>query len=300
LKTSELRDISRSENAFSDPLPCVDADEIAFAMALFVSAANGRIHASNIGVSGFPVEENLFELIDAPEADEEQSPDTPSEKTDFAPLSRAVSVLWHHYKGDERQRTIWCRVVAFHAMMVKTDGSVVQKWTVQHDNDSSITSLHAAVVNAVAEAPLAEFGEFDQSSFVLCAERFEVEGALLTSTNLTVPLSTHSPNAHASAVLSRLRAPLSVLTGSMGLKALISRAIVTNCASHPWLKSAEITEEGVMVAVSSGSKPSQEELAQGEAAVTSSLLRSLRAMVGEGVAANLLGSVFDGEATLPG
>ena len=82
----------------------MDADEIAFALALFDSAANGRIQAPNLTVSGFPIEENLYELIEA-ELPVEERPLAGAPP--IAALSRAISVLWHHYKGDERQRTIW-------------------------------------------------------------------------------------------------------------------------------------------------------------------------------------------------
>ncbi len=255
-------------------------------MALFVSAANGRIQAANLRSSGFPVEERLWEIVQMTSIGEQHPTALMEEEADFAPLSRAISVLWHHYNGDGRQRAIWCRVVAFHAMMVKTRGSAVERWTTELEDDESVASLHSAVVNAVAEAPLSEFGEFDVSAFVSCAERYDLR---ITPGRAE---SDSPTEAQAVQVLARLRVPLSVLVGSAGLRALISRAMSTNRRSYPWLEGADVTSKGLVMGGALAARPSEEELAEGEAAVTSSLLSSLRALVGEGVATNLLTSVF--------
>ena len=52
-----------SEVSSAEGLPTVDPSEIAFAMALFVAAAKGRVHASDIGTSGFPLADKHVEFF---------------------------------------------------------------------------------------------------------------------------------------------------------------------------------------------------------------------------------------------
>ncbi len=114
-------------------------------MVLFVAAANGRIRAANIRPSGFPIEESRWEIVEMAPPRRERVGTLHEEEEDLAPLSRGLSVLCHHYTGDERQRSIWYKVVAFHAMMVKTRGSAVERWTTGHEGQVSLTSSHSAV-----------------------------------------------------------------------------------------------------------------------------------------------------------
>ena len=83
--------------------PAVDTGEMAFAIALFVAAAKGRIAPPRKNHSGFSIQERPALpddplLAGAREILKEET-DRPS---DEVPLICAVSVLWHHYDQDAR------------------------------------------------------------------------------------------------------------------------------------------------------------------------------------------------------
>ncbi len=152
-----------SEASSAEGLPTVDPSEIAFAMTLFVAATQGRVHAPDIGASGFPLADKHVEFLNDWVESEQDFPGTFHTSSVDMPLSRAISVLWHHYNGDKRQRAIWSRVVAFHAMLVRSRGSIVEEWSRPYILDAGKAFLDVAVVNAVAAAPLIEFGRVQRS-----------------------------------------------------------------------------------------------------------------------------------------
>ena len=311
-------------------LPSIDANEIAFAMALFVGAANGRIYAPDIGASGFPLSENLYEVCDGDFGNAADMDEGSRESSTPAPLSRAISVLWHHYNGDERQRAIWSRVVAFHAMMVGSKGAVVDHWTVPCAESPAEVSLSSAVVNAVATAPLGEFGQFDTLDFVRVVKEFDAqlkpifapvsdkrslsypsigvsedstqtdgvsqndvaESVLITQTNTAA--SAVSQEVRKFSAFERLNQPLGAVVGSAGFRAMFSRAVAINRAEFPWLSSLKITSDGRVLGFGAGAvDPGPASLAQAEVALVTSLLELLRQFVGDGVTLRLLQTVAE-------
>ena len=311
-------------------LPSIDANEIAFAMALFVGAANGRIYAPDIGASGFPLNENLYEVCEGGFGDAGDMDEASRESSTPAPLSRAISVLWHHYNGDERQRAIWSRVVAFHAMMVGSKGAVVDHWTVPCVESPAEVSLSSAVVNAVATAPLGEFGQFDTFDFVRVVKEFDAqfkpisapisgkhslslpsigvsedstqthgvsqkdfaESVLTTRTDMAA--SAVSPEVRRFSAFERLNQPLGAVAGSAGFRALFSRAVAINRAEFPWLSSLQITNDGRGLDFGAGTiDPGPASLARAEVALVTSLLELLRQFVGDGVTLRLLETVAE-------
>ena len=278
------------EASSPEGLPPVDPSEIAFAMTLFLGAAKGRLHASDIGPSGFPLADRRFEFFEDWVQSEEGSLGVFDTSSVDMPLSRAVSVLWHHYQGDKRQRAIWSRVVAFHAMMVRNRGYCVEAGPSPYILDADAASPDPAVVNAVAAAPLIEFGQFSGPSFWALVENFTVRASTTTG------LST----SHGYQELPRFRifetiwGPVESFSGRRAFESLLCRALTASSSEFPWLSSAQLSPDGSLQGIGTTGQPvpSAAEAAAAEAAVVKSLIGLLRVILGEGVTVRLLESVF--------
>jgi hypothetical protein len=276
----------------AEGLPTVDPSEIAFAMALFAAAAKGRVHASDIGASGFPLADKQVDFFDDWVESEQGSPGALQTSSADLPLSRAISVLWHHYNGDKRQRAIWSRVVAFQVMMARTRCSSVEEWSRPYILDAGRAFLDPAVVNAVAAAPLLEFGQFSDPSFRALVEHFPMRASSQTG------LST----LHACRELPRFRlfekiwGPVETFSGRRTFESLLSRALTATSSEFPWLGSAQLSPDGSLEGIGTKGQPvpSAAEAAAGEVAVVRSLIGLLRVILGEGVTMRLLESVCPG------
>jgi hypothetical protein len=278
-----------SEASSLEGLPAVDPSEIAFAMTLFVAAAKGRVHASDIGASGFPLADKHLEFFDDWVESEHGSPGAFDASSVDVPLSRAISVLWHHYNGDQRQRAIWSRVMAFHTMTVRSRGASVEDWPVPYTQDAGTALLDPAVVRAVAIAPLIEFGRFSDPSFWALVEHFTVRASTATG------LST----SHTFQELPRFRVfekiwgPIENFSGRRAFESLLSRALTASSSEFPWLGSAQLSPDGSLEGIGTTGQPvpSAAEAAAGEVAVVRSLVGLLRVILGEGVTVRLLENV---------
>jgi hypothetical protein len=284
-----------SETSYPEALPAVDPGEIAFAMALFAAAAKGRVHASDIGASGFPLADKHVEFFDHRVESELGSPGDFDTTVIDMPLSRAMSVVWHHYNGDKRQRAIWSRVVAFNAMMVRNRGFSVEEWSRPYILDACKAFLDPAVVNAVAAAPLTEFGQFSDPSFRALVEGFAVRASMETCLST---LHTHQE-------LPRFRnfekiwGPVESFSGRRAFKSLLSRALTASSSEFPWLGFAQLSPDGSLEGIGTAGQPvpSAAEAAAAEVAVVRSLIGLLRVFLGEGVTVRLLESVCPGPSS---
>jgi hypothetical protein len=258
-------------------------------MALFVAAVKGRVHASDIGTSGFPLADKHVEFFDDWVESEQGSSGASHTSSVDLPLSRAISVLWHHYKDDKRQRAIWSRVVAFHAMMVSTRGSSVEEWSRPYILDACTAFLDAAVVHAVAAAPLLEFGVFSDSSFSALVEHFPATGLS------TLPACRELPRFR---IFEKIWGPVESFSGRRAFESLLSRALTASSSEFPWLGSAQLNPDGSLEGIGTTGQqvPSAAEAAAGEVAVVSSLIGLLRVILGEGVTVRLLESVCPGRS----
>jgi hypothetical protein len=276
-----------SEASSAEGLPTVDPSEIAFAMALFVAAAKGRVHASDIGASGFPLADQHLEFFDDLVGTEQGSSGALHTSSVDLPLSRAISVLWHHYNGDKRQRAIWSRVVAFQVMMVRSRGSSVEEWSRPYILDAGRAFLDPAVVHAVAAAPLVEFGQFSDPAFRALVEHFPATGLS------TLPVCRELPRFR---IFEKIWGPVESFSGRRALESLLSRALTASSSDFPWLGSAQLSPDGSLEGIGTTGQhvPSAAEAAAGEVAVVRSLIGLLRVILGEGVTVRLLERVGPG------
>jgi hypothetical protein len=281
-----------SEVCSAEGLPTVDPSEIAFAMALFVAAAKGQVYASDIGSSGFPLADKHVEFFDDWVESEQGSPGAFHTSSVDMPLSRALSVLWYHYNGDVRQRAIWSRVVAFHAMMVGRLSSSVEEWSRPYILDAGKAFLDPAVVNAVAAAPLIEFGQFSDTLFRALVEHFTV----CASTPTGLSISHGCQELPRFRIFEKIWGPVESFSGRRAFESMLSRALTASSSEFPWLSSAQLGPDGSLEGIGTPGQPvpSAAEAAAGEVAVVRSLIGLLRVILGEGVTVRLLESVYPG------
>ncbi len=149
--------------------PPVPAEEIAFALTLFVAAANGQ--------SAPPVRpDNSAELLDLQECRRvylalcpDRSAGLPANQ-DVKPCARALSSaflsLWQHYRNSEYQASICARVLNFHLLMVESAGSAIDRWVSPCPETPEIVMLHAAIIEAIATVPLNNNGCWAENLFL--------------------------------------------------------------------------------------------------------------------------------------
>lgn len=153
--------ISRIPKEFS----IIEADEMGFAMALFVAAARGKVLPPYYQSSGFTLSHDPG--ISDPLLDGARMTlgEENSQAFDEVPLACAVSVLWHHYEHNSFQQSICSRLVAFYSLMVRSKGMLLEPWMKDDDDDPESMALSPAIIMAVATAPLNENGQFKDSDF---------------------------------------------------------------------------------------------------------------------------------------
>ena len=266
-------------------LPSVDANEVAFAMDLFFAAASGRMHAPDLGISGTPLREDRDEFLDEGFALEDDAGITQDTSQQSVPLSRALAVLWNHYRGDDRQRVIWSRVVAFNAMMFRSMVAAGGKEAPLLPESDRAVSLGPAVIHAVAVAPLTEFGQFSVSNFQELVDQFKAEPA-----HRSGPPSPISQEMPAFRTLERLWRPFESFSGKRGFQSLLARALAASSTEYPWLRSVQLKPDGFLEGPGMYS-PDPKQAAAGELAVMRSLVAMLQTIVGHSVTLRLIENV---------
>jgi len=154
--------------------PPVERDEIAFAMALFMSAATHQLYPPDdpLDLNLLPEEDEWRRLLLALSSEmlDARRParrgTSPLEST----LDHAFKALWCHYRGDPRQSSICARILGFYYLAVRTEGAVIQHWSRSCPETPETVLLHPALVEAIATAPLSDHGLLSESSFLETVE----------------------------------------------------------------------------------------------------------------------------------
>jgi hypothetical protein len=173
-----------------DPIP---PDEMGFAMALFVSAANGRLSSSGHFRSS-PTNPNLVceQLFLRLLFSDDLAATTPKPIVikDDLNLYSIFRTLWERYEDDDRQISVCARVLAFHFLMERTAGAVVATWLKPCPSGPEAVFLDPAVVEALAGICLLKNG-------LLCEDHFlnEVESHGVKKAHSRVP-DKHRPAQH--------------------------------------------------------------------------------------------------------
>ncbi len=299
-----------------------------FAISLFVAAANGKVAPPNTKAAGVYLSRSSEWDPDSLLAGARSVLlDDDDKFGDEVPLTRAVSVIWHHYASDERRQVICARLVAFYSLMVRSNGALLEPWVQQNENHSESVFLNAAIVEAVAGAPLDPNGQFVDSEFeTLVRSLADSDGAApgsvgttreignkISSRSTAIPvtsivkeLATHLFAFQASVaalprddgtpqfrVLNRLCEGFAAMGGNRSTQPMLSRALLAQCSEFPWLRSARAGLNGTVEGLNDIEfTPSVQEAARGELAVLGSLVELLRSFVGDAVTLQFLRTMW--------
>lgn len=145
-----------SSTSFRRAFEPVTADELGFALTLFVAAGSGTLCAGREAVPRLSDEqtserERLFAELLFHAEDPHHSKGFPHEST----LKTAFSAVWSQYKPYELRDSICARVLSFYFLMVQTGGKAVARWTTQNpDRPEEEVLLDPAVVEGLANVCL--------------------------------------------------------------------------------------------------------------------------------------------------
>ena len=144
----------------------VRAEEMAFAMTLFVNAATGQISSGNNPITARNRHEGeaLFLTLTLT-ASEVANPEA-REKALGTPLFRAFLIVWAHYGNDELRASIGARLLGFYQLMTRTHGKIVEAWVERIPTTEETVALHPAIVDTIASIPLSGDGTLNEATFV--------------------------------------------------------------------------------------------------------------------------------------
>ena len=148
----------------------VSAEELSFALSIFVNAGNSRLQRPPCagGTPGFEARRKSRRLlarlsVDRPALQQlpEHAP-MPGEAT----LDAAFLALWQQYEGDARQTSICARVLRFHYLMVRTEGAAIEPWLTACPGSPGLVEMHPAVISALSSAVLTPEGMLPEQAFL--------------------------------------------------------------------------------------------------------------------------------------
>ena len=308
-----------------DPL-IIEPDEMGFAIALFVAAARGQVLPPRHQSSGFTLSHDSDGLDPLLAGARISLGEGQNGASDEVPLACAVSVLWHHYEHNPLQQSICSRLVAFYSLMVRSKGMLLEPWMTNDAADSELMALSPAIVEAVANAPMNEDGQFIDSAFRDRVQSLSEQDARSNGPSISevwktrieqrpgaeIPItevvgqlshhlyafqscvaSLHDPaDAPQFRVIEQLCGKIAEVHGNTSLEALLSRALVATRADFPWLRSAKASKSGELVGLEQIYPPDPEQAMRGELAVLSSLIELLRSFLGDSVTLQLLRTLW--------
>jgi hypothetical protein len=135
--------------------PPVAADELGFALGVFVAAGSRPLPAGAMRCEELSEEETdegeaLFGdlLVHGSFADRSQ------ELPHQASLPRAFAALWREYRDDAMRESLCARVLCFYFLMERTRGKVVEPWVTACPERPEEVLLDPVVVQGLAAMPV--------------------------------------------------------------------------------------------------------------------------------------------------
>lgn len=147
----------------------VSPDETAFAMSLFVGAANGQ-SARSVTPSQLRESRACESLFLALSFGTKIAPE-PMRRAALleSSLFRAFCTVWHAYRQDPLRDSLCARVLGFCFLMERSRGEILQLWPASRPSsqaEDELVALHPAVIEAIAEVALEANGMLSESVFL--------------------------------------------------------------------------------------------------------------------------------------
>lgn len=296
-------------------------DEIAYAIAVFVSAANKTLSLGKRSSLTTHAKRECEELFFAFYC-VAPSHDSDEEGAHGASLYTAFRTLWEQYEGDAGQRSVCARVLAFYFLMERTQGSTVEEWLRPCPDTPEAVLLDDAVIEAIGSVALRERGGLPKDLFLstvnaLAQKRTDDQDTRIESAEpsgiasvlpvIAVPESSLMTRDHlaerllayeiakrdhsggeisaAIAVCEKLQQPLSAVAGKELFRTLLTRALTLSKREDPTLEGAWVGEEGALEGIDHAS-------VQAGAVLVGHLVRLPAAVIGDHLTFCLLREVW--------
>lgn len=164
-----------SSHIYGETFAPVPADDLGFALSIFVSAANRTF------VSGETTRLSEDQVIERDHffADlllHSATGAVPSRKAmpHEASLEIAFAALWNEHRNHELRDSICARVLCFYFLMERTEGRVIQKWINPSPERPAEVILDSVVVEGLASAALDARSGLVESHFLSAIDRAQL------------------------------------------------------------------------------------------------------------------------------
>jgi hypothetical protein len=141
--------------------PAVSAEEMAFAMAVFVNAGTGtmssRLQTPLTANAEWARDQIYLDLLPQPPTSAQAA------HAGETSLHQAFSIVWEQFEGHNQQHAVCARLLAFHFLMELTEARAVENWLRQSPENPTTVILDNAVVAAVGCVPLREDGQMREN-----------------------------------------------------------------------------------------------------------------------------------------
>ncbi len=161
----------------------VQPEEMAFALTLFMSAAEGRITTGGRALTAdqsTEVQQFFLELSASGHAAEGEAEETEgSEGSDHAlrsTLFQSFAVLWEHYRGYPAQHSLCARTLGFYYAMARSRGAALERWVSPSAHTEVTVELHPAVIEGLAKADLDVEGRLPEQNLLAAIEAEAANG----------------------------------------------------------------------------------------------------------------------------
>ena len=152
----------------------VDADEMSYAIEIFLAAAHGRLLSRNTAGGERAARESRALLVKLSSAvPRSVSAEVGTERSPS--LQHAFQALWQEYSGAVRQISVCARVLGFYNLMISTRGAAVERWTTECPDSHGLVALDPAVVRALSEVILTDGGLLPEEAFLMLVERLAAD-----------------------------------------------------------------------------------------------------------------------------
>ena len=249
-------------------------------MAIFVNADNlaisPRFRSTLSPVAERERDQLFLDLLSA-----RRPAQAKAKKPPQASLYEAFLVVWEQFEGDSHQAAVSARILAFHFLMERTRGRVVEEWLRPSPESPQLVVLDDAVVAAVGSVPLRSDGALLEETFVVAVRTHLVgrsdDGPIpvdpvrisgnttlraqkpaytrFEHRNIAAQLLAHeaeltgisqSELAVSSQVCDKLRLPLSAIFGHKAFGILLSRALAMARCENEALVAVCVKEDGTL------------------------------------------------------
>jgi hypothetical protein len=176
---SKHNDDVPSETSPFEPVPSVNPDEMVFAIQIFQAGLRLRMPVANPESKGIELgspetAQTMLDSLPKPVRDQFVVREGRIAPKDNA-LHRGVGAVLSHYADHPERQAIFQRTMGFYFLVNDIGRGGFQRWEKPSEEDPEVTTLHPAILEAVAVAPVGKYGKFEENEFFAVVEQISKE-----------------------------------------------------------------------------------------------------------------------------